>query len=178
MPGPVFIEGERVALRTVEEADLSFIRQNISNPRVWRTLDRTRPMDGIEGEKWLRRRSDDDAVLDLLAAVDESPVGFVSIREDNDAWGTAWLSFWITPSEQGKGYGTAAARLAVEYTFDQRRRHKLIAHVFEGNEGSVRLLERLGFQREGVHREEVYRDGSFWDLYTYGLLADEYDADV
>jgi RimJ/RimL family protein N-acetyltransferase len=44
----------------------------------------------------------------------------------------------------------------------------------EGNDASAGLLESLGFEREGVHRDEVYAGGEYMDLYTYGLLAEEY----
>lgn len=173
MPGPAFLEGERVQLRTVESADLPFVRRTLSDPAVWRTLDRTRPMDGPASERWLQRHSEDDDVLDLVV-VDDGPVGLVSLRARNDVWGLSSIHVWVAPDEQGAGYATDAAETVVDYAFDQRRRHKLIAHVFEGNDASCRLLEGLGFDREGVHRKEVYADGAFRDLYTYGLLAEQW----
>jgi len=171
MPGPVFLEGERVALRTVESEDLPVVRRTLSGPDVWRTLDRTRPVDGQASERWLERHSEDDDVLDLLV-VDDDPVGLVSLRVRNEVWGLSSLHFWVAPDEQGAGYASAAAEAVVDYAFARRRQHKLIAHVFEGNEASCRLLEGPGFDREGVHRKEVYVDGSFRDLYTYGPLAE------
>ena len=171
-PGPVFLQGERVQLRTVESGDLPFVRRTLSDPDVWRTLDRTRPMDGPASERWLERHSEDEDTVDLLV-VEEHPVGLVTLRDRNDVWGLSSLHFSIAADEQDAGYATDAAAVVVNYAFDQRRRHKLIAHVFEGNEASCRLLEGLGLDREGVHRKEVYVAGSFRDLYTYGLLAEK-----
>ena len=60
------------------------------------------------------------------------------------------------------------------YAFDQRRLNKVIANAFDFNAGSRRVLEKVGFTEEGLHREEAFVDGAFVDIYRYGLLAREW----
>ena len=43
------------------------------------------------------------------------------------------------------------------------------------NERAIALYEKLGFQREGVHREHLQRDGRRYDMYLYGLLRSEWE---
>jgi RimJ/RimL family protein N-acetyltransferase len=48
--------------------------------------------------------------------------------------------------------------------------------VFSYNKRAIALYEKLGFQREGVYREFLQRDGKRFDMYLYGILRREWDA--
>ena len=62
----------------------------------------------------------------------------------------------------------------MRYLFEDRGKHKVTADCDTRNDGSWRLLERLGFTREAELRA-AFRDGDGWgDEYVYGLLADEW----
>lgn len=50
-----------------------------------------------------------------------------------------------------------------------------MARVFEHNDASIRVLEKLGFQQEGCLREHAYIRGAYRDTYLFGLLADEWE---
>ena len=54
--------------------------------------------------------------------------------------------------------------------------HRVQLTVFAYNERALALYERLGFQREGVYREFIQRDGVRYDMYLYGLLRREWEA--
>ena len=78
------------------------------------------------------------------------------------------------PASQGRGYATEAVGELVRYLFEDRGKHKVTADCDTRNEGSWRLLERLGFTREAEFKA-AYREGDGWaDAYVYGLLADEW----
>jgi RimJ/RimL family protein N-acetyltransferase len=70
----------------------------------------------------------------------------------------------------GKGYGTEALRLALQYAFDELNLHRLTLTVIDYNERAIALYEKAGFRREGVFREFGQRDGKRYDMYLYGLL--------
>ena len=76
----------------------------------------------------------------------------------------------------GQGYGTEAAGLALAFAFDELNLHRVQATVFSTNERSIALFEKLGFQREGVFREFLHRDGDRYDMLLYGLLDREWRA--
>ena len=52
----------------------------------------------------------------------------------------------------------------------------MTAAVFSNNERCIALFEKLGFRREGVYREFLQRDGRRYDMYLYGLLRPEWEA--
>ena len=62
------------------------------------------------------------------------------------------------------------------YGFDERRLHKVFARVLEPNSASQRLLDRLGFEREGRLRDQAFVRGEPVDVLRYGLLESAWDA--
>ena len=84
------------------------------------------------------------------------------------------IGFTLGPSAQGRGYATEAVGELLRYLFDDRGKHKVCADCDTRNDRSWRLLERLGFTREGTLRAG-YRDGDRWsDEHLYGFLATEW----
>ena len=86
------------------------------------------------------------------------------------------IGFTLHPSAQGRGLATEAVGELLRYLFEERAKHKVCADCDTRNDASWRLLERLGFRREGTFRAS-YRDASAWaDEHVYGLLADEWSG--
>ena len=110
----------------------------------------------------------------LAIATREDPtriVGDCGFRARADEPGIADIGFTLAPEAQGHGYATEGVGAVVRYLFEAGGKHKLCADCDTRNEPSWRLLERLGFQREGELRES-FRDGEGWaSEYLYGMLA-------
>lgn len=173
MPGPVFLDGEQVTLRPVEEEDLAFLQRDINDPKVRQPLAAMTPVNAAQEQDWFEQMNE-DAGVSLLICTDDEPVGTIGLSDINETWGHAEVGYWVTPDAWGEGYATAATELLVGYGFDQRRFNKVIAHAFDFNIGSRRVLEKVGFTEEGVHREEAFVNGEFVDVHRYGLLAREW----
>jgi RimJ/RimL family protein N-acetyltransferase len=77
--------------------------------------------------------------------------------------GSADIGIWIGVPYQGKGYGAAAIRLAVEYGFTQLHLEKIEAYVFVGNHASRRAFEKNGFQLEGTVQRGHMKHGVLVD---------------
>uniref|UniRef100_A0A0G4HCV2 N-acetyltransferase domain-containing protein n=1 Tax=Chromera velia CCMP2878 TaxID=1169474 RepID=A0A0G4HCV2_9ALVE len=73
------------------------------------------------------------------------------------------LGFWIGSEYWGRGVGTEAVALGLRYAFGFLRLHRVQAVVRDGNTGSLRVLEKNGFRREGILREALLMDGAFHD---------------
>ena len=84
------------------------------------------------------------------------------------------IGYTMDPSFQGHGYATEAVGELVRYLIVDRGKHKVCADCDTRNDGSWKLLERLGFRREGEIRG-AFRDGEGWaSEYLYGMLADDW----
>lgn len=172
MPGPVFLAGENVSLRTVEEEDLAFVHETVNTPAIWKTMRPSRPYTLEEIRSSFEPESAE--AVRFLVTVDAEPVGLVGYTVEDETAGVAAPSCWIHPSDAGAGYGTEAVELLVEYGFEQRRLHKFVAEIVEFNEASKRLVEKVGFVREGRQREQDFVDGEYHDCLLYGLIAAEW----
>lgn len=174
MPGPAFVEGDRVALCPVEEEDLPALHEAINDPGVWRTTGMNRPNSMAEEREWFEGLSERDDAVSFVAAADGETVGSVGLRDIHPGDGTAEIGFYVLPAHQGNGYATEAVRLAVGYAFDHHRLHRVDAEAYGFNDASRRVLEKVGFAEEGVRREAAFVDGDYRDVHQYGLLASEW----
>eukprot|EP01039_Chlorochromonas_danica_P006474 gene6474-7139_t len=75
---------------------------------------------------------------------------------------------------QGQGYAREAVASVVELLFERYNKHRLVATVDALNERAQRLLEYLGFRREGMYCQNVFFKGQWGDEYGYALLASEW----
>jgi len=79
---------------------------------------------------------------------------------------------------QGKGYGTEAARLMLDYAFNILNLHNVMLKVVAYNEAGVRAYEKAGFQVIGRRREVKMINGKRWDMIYMDCLATEFESPV
>lgn len=170
------IETARLRLRHFTADDTPAIYAYACDPEIARlgmwppsaSLEETRDeicaiVEGYQGSTqwtWVIERKDDQSVIgrcDLLRYRREHQSVEISYALARHAW--------------GQGYATEAMRALAGFAFDELGLHRLEAIVLAFNAASIRVLEKIGMQREGVKREAYFLDGNFVDLYCYGLLT-------
>jgi [ribosomal protein S5]-alanine N-acetyltransferase len=82
------------------------------------------------------------------------------------------VGFWLFREARGRGVATRAVRAAVDHALANGI-HRVEAHVRVGNTASERVLERVGFEREGVKRRYLRHEGVRVDATLFALLADD-----
>lgn len=118
-----------------------------------------------------------DHYFHLRTVADNSLIGFVVLFDIKWSNQSAELAIGIGNSEyRGKGYGSDALRLILNYAFDELNLHRVELKVMDYNMDAIRAYERVGFVREGVKRQAVQRSGRRYDLVGYGILRDEWLA--
>lgn len=86
----------------------------------------------------------------------------------------AELGYWIDTRHEGRGLITRACTALIDLAFDELGVHRVVIRAGVDNARSRAVPERLGFTREGVHREEGQGVHGFHDLVVYGLLEHEW----
>lgn len=177
MPGPPFLSGDRVTLRTVEEDDVPFIQRHSNDPRVRVPMTFTGPSNEAQSQEHYEEQfvEDDDSVH-LLLCRDEEPVGLVMLFRINRRIGWGELACWLAPEYHGEGYASEGLSLFLDHVFDQLHLHRVRARAIVENGPSRGILESLGFEQEGILRDEKYVLGEHQDVALYGLLEDEWRA--
>jgi len=77
----------------------------------------------------------------------------------------------------GKGYATEAVRAMLQWAYGALDLNRVEAELDTRNAASARVLEKLGFEREGLRREDCIVSGEVSDSWIYGLLRRDWKAD-
>jgi ribosomal-protein-alanine N-acetyltransferase len=191
MPGPVFLEADRVTLRPPDREDLDVVREWLNDPRVWRPAASPNPMNDALGEDFFDNAltSEDDVKLlafaedasgDAATGADSEPIGVVGLAatqygpDETARARDMELMYYLDPDVHGRGYGTESVGRLVQFAFEDLNLRRLTAYPGDFNDASVGLLENLGFKREGARRGAAYYRGDYYDLLTYGLLRENW----
>ena len=83
------------------------------------------------------------------------------------------LGYWLAPDFWSRGIMTEAVGLFCKEIFSSTDVNRVQAEVFVPNVASCRVLEKCGFQKEGVLRQSAFKNEKFYDAAVYGLLASE-----
>ncbi|MFI6155483.1 GNAT family N-acetyltransferase [Kitasatospora sp. NPDC051170] len=132
--------------------------------------------DGLLGEERLMLAVRAGAGAGSASGVDSGTagefIGFVAARRAGArAVSRHWnIGVQLLPAARGRGIGTRAQQLLVEYLFAHSPVMRLEADTETGNLAEQRALEKCGFLREGVQRAAVFRAGEWRDVVRYGLL--------
>ncbi len=82
----------------------------------------------------------------------------------------------LLAKERGKGYGTLAQRMLVEYLFAHTQYYRIEAGTETTNLAEQRALEKVGFTREGVLRGACFRAGKWRDMVSYSIVRTDVEA--
>ncbi len=175
---------ERLVIRRFTTADAEAFARYRSIPEVARyqsweapySLDRARSFVG-----WMESHYPDERGewYQLAIATRDDPgtlIGDCAFQARAAEPLIADIGYSLDPAVQGNGYGTEAITELVRYLFEDRTKHKVCADCDIRNEPSWKLLERVGFRREG-EMHEAFWDGDGWaSEYLYGMLASDWHA--
>jgi [ribosomal protein S5]-alanine N-acetyltransferase len=170
----------RLALRLPRLVDVPFLVRYINDPLVSRPLTtrhaRYKRSDEVEWVKSSRRAARKGDKLNLAITLRENGtlVGGVGLEIRDWDNGHGWTGYWLVPQYWHKGYGSEAASAVCQLAFQRLKLHRIDAAVFEFNTRSMKLLQRLGFKREGKKREILRRGGRWYDEVAFGLLAEDF----
>lgn len=102
-------------------------------------------------------------------------VGNIKLGPINPHHNHADVSYFIGEKEcWGKGIATESIHLICNFAFEELNLHRLEAGAYSEAVGSWKALEKNGFKREAIFREQVLSDDKYMDVYRYGLLKNEY----
>lgn len=177
---PPILPGSRVRLRPVAVHDVDPWFAIASDPvtmRYWSCppyADREQARAKIEE---LRATGENGESLPWAIADDaDTLIGMVTLHRIDSENGRAEIGYLLARPLWGRGLATEAASLAIDHAFGPLGLRRLEADIDPRNTGSARLLERLGFVREGLLRERWQVAGEISDTAFYGLLAREWSA--
>ena len=176
-----FLHGVNVRLTALVPNDLPIIARWYQSAVFLRMFDALPAYPKTEATlaQWLEElHKATDAFLFAVRLLDSDDlIGYIELDEILWSHQVGGVSIAIGDAKNwGKGYGYETMQLALRFAFHELNLHRVQLTVFSYNERAIALYEKLGFQREGVYREFIQRDGKRYDMYPYGLLRREWEA--
>jgi ribosomal-protein-alanine N-acetyltransferase len=171
MPLPTTIAG--CVLRPWSPADKESLLRYANNRKIWRNLTDMfpHPYTEADADAWFKIAAQDGPSVQWAIGLNGEAVGGVGLTAGEGVYRySAEFGYWLAEPFWGRGITTAAARAAVEFAFSQTEFVRLEAAVFEWNPASMRVLEKIGFERECVRPRSVFKDGELIASVMYVAL--------
>jgi RimJ/RimL family protein N-acetyltransferase len=175
-PAAAMLEGRRVRLRPVRQADLDQLYDAhvaIGNRGEFFPL-------GVSSEPAFRREFAENGFWQktegmlLLVTPDGEIAGHIEFFRPVSYWDAFELSYQLYDDRHaGRGYVTEAVQLLVDYLFANKREHRIHLVIVPGNHASRRIAEKCGFVLEGTVRGAFFNGGRNHDVLLYGLLRSD-----
>ena len=167
------LEGKNVNLKVMEKEDLPLIAEWFSSPEVFGEYNTLRQMSKTEAEKMFE--SPLELKTFIIEKKDGNKIGFVShFYVLHPAARQLEIGYVLLPSERGKDYCTEAVNIMVDYLFLSKESRRIQAQTDLRNVASQKVLEKVGFKKEGTLRKNFFRRGEWRDTYLYSILREEW----
>jgi [ribosomal protein S5]-alanine N-acetyltransferase len=175
-----YLTGERVILRGAGPEDAEVCAPWFNDPEVIRYLNTgSRPNLVEHSRQFLAQavRSNTDVVFAIIERESKRYIGNTALHRIDALRRSALFGIVIgVPSAWGKGYGTEATRLVVDYGFRRLNLHRVELEVAAVHERARRAYERVGFQIEGTRRDAMFVDGDYADALIMAVLRPDWKA--
>ena len=130
-------------------------------------------------QKLLEKDMDEENVsrywFTICSLADNQLLGDITLHVNSWLGRDAFIGIGIGEREfWGKGYGTDAMKLILQYAFTEINLERVSLTVFEYNPRAIRSYEKAGFSREGRMRKFLNKDGKRWDMFMMGILREEW----
>jgi RimJ/RimL family protein N-acetyltransferase len=175
------IEADRVRLRHLEESDTDSLFDIFSDPEAMRFWSWSPFKERAEAAKLLGEiqefwRQKSLFQWGIALKEDDKIIGTTTLFRLDAKSRRAEIGYILNRRHWGNGYANEALTALLDFAFGKMNLHRVEADIEPRNRGSVKTVERLGFQREGLLRERWIVDGEIQDSLFYGLLEDDWRA--
>lgn len=173
-----FLKGNSITLRRLEKNDIEKFKEIESNME-----NRLLMNDGIpfpptdaDHDKFINGISaDKDDYMFAVELIDEKIfIGTIAVYLINWKNSTCHVGISMASDYQGKGFGTEAMSVMLDYIFNYININKIKLSVFSFNKRAILSYEKCGFKHEGVLKEEIFRFGHNHDVFLMAILREDW----
>ena len=163
-----------VHIRPLQHADQSELAKLANNKKIWDNLRDYIPYP----------YTDNDAEIFINITKNETPqqtfgiefqhklCGVIGLIVQEDVYKkSAEIGYWIGEPYWKKGIASKAVSLITEYGFNELLLNRIYTGVFEYNVGSMKVLEKNGFEQEGIFKNAIVKNGKVYNEHRYYKLS-------
>jgi len=165
------LEGRKVNLRIVEKEDALIVAEWFNNPDFSGIYD---PLNEQLSRAEIEKKYDKLAPKEkwfIIEKKDGSKIGFIGHFAVGEIFE---IGYALIPSERDHGYCTEAVKVMVDYLFLSKDIVRIQAGTNVENKASQKVLEKAGFNKEGIMRKALFVRGKWTDTYLYSILREDW----
>ncbi len=177
------LKGERIYLKIPTMKDVDSIRKHINDKQVIKFLDVVpHPYKRSDGEWYIknmvRKGLKEKKAFQFSICLNDTHeiIGGMSVSGIHKRDKNAELGYWIGRKFWRNGYATEALKLILDFSFNKLKLHKVYARANEPNIGSIKLMKKFGFKKEGLFRKHTFCCNRWHNSIQMGVLREEYEA--
>ena len=167
------INGKLVSLIPISLEDTELIVRWRNNPNVQQSFVFRETFTNEMHENWMNNKVATGKVVQFIIQDNETKkkIGSVYLRDIDSIFRSAEYGIFIGEDNfRGKGLGSEAARLIVDFAFKDLKLHRVFLRVFKHNVTAVASYKKVGFEVEGIARDMVYLDGKYHDMIFMSMI--------
>jgi RimJ/RimL family protein N-acetyltransferase len=172
---------EQYLVRSWREDDAVPLQRHADNRNVWLNLRDLfpHPYTLEDARWWVAFASSEDPERSFAIATDDEPIGGIGLVPGEDVnRHSAELGYWLAEPFWGRGIATSAVRAFTDWAFERFSLNRIFATPFAGNTASERVLEKAGFNREGVLRNAAVKNRLLLDQVMYAKLNEDWSREI
>ena len=170
------IVGQRVYLSPINVDDVAIYTKWMNDCEITGNLGNYRQMISLTSEKgFLEKLSTEGHNYAIVLLEGDFLIGNIGLCDIDHVNRKATAGIFIgEPVNRGKGYGSEAMRLLLEYGFKTLNLHNIMLHVNSDNEQAIASYKKAGFREYGRRREAVFKKGYYYDDVHMEALSTEF----
>lgn len=174
------LKGDKVYLTAVEKGDLEQLRDWRNNPDFRKHFREYRELNMTMQDKWFEQKVAGDPTTMMFSIRRNSDgqllgcCGFVYINWVHRNADLSLYIGWNNAYIDGEGYAEESCRLLFDHGFNELNLNKIWTEIYEFDAKKKALYDKLGFNQDGLLRQNYFYDGRWWDSRILSLLAEEY----
>lgn len=138
-----------------------------------------KPVHWDQHQKWFEsiQQSREVIIFGIRLRKTNKLIGSCQLHGIDHIHATAELQIRIGDiAARGRGYGTDAVQLLLDFAFKDLNLRRVYLHVFASNVAAIRTYEKCSFIREGLLRQDAHINGVYVDVVLMGILREEFYA--
>lgn len=162
-----------VVLQPLTDVDATALAPLANNKKVWDNLRDyiPYPYSIADARAFIASTREESPPLTFGIFYRQECCGVIGLVPQQDVYRkNAEIGYWIGEPYWRRGIASVAVKLITSYGFWQLNLKRIQAGIFEYNKASMKVLEKNGYQKEGIFKKSVIKNGEFWNEHRYAII--------
>lgn len=169
----MIVRKQEVSIRPLKKGDRKKIAEYANNKKIWQNLRDIMPHPYTleDADNFLQIVAMEDPACTFAIEYKGKFAGICGLNLQEDIYrNSCEIGYWIAEPFWSKGIATEAVKWLIEYAFNTLNKARIFTGVFEYNKASMRVLEKCGFEKEGIFKNALTKDGKLYNEVRYALV--------